>query len=271
MNRLDCETVRESVDLYLDGELDGVGMVEFEDHLGRCGACRDRLESRRETKERLRSLSGSLAAPSSLKSRLREGVRARASHERRRARRRLVVRGAVGGGVALGLALGILVLSDGAGESSEEARGEVAGMTAVGSPVIAQAVAWHRREIPVEVTGPVADTVRAWFDGKLPYEVDVPEIGREGNLLGARLSHIDAQPSAHIVYEVDGRKLTVMVFDAREFPLPGWASATDGLLIDNSSGYNVVMVQRGGLGYTFTSDVSEERLRSIVYRGLAIR
>ena len=218
-------------------------------------------------------MSGSFSAPSMFKDRLRSSIRERAAARTRLRRRRLL---SVGAGLAAAAAVLLVATVSLRAPSSAVAgdEGVVAGLSEVRSPVVTESVDWHRRNVPVEVTGPHAESVGNWFSDKLPFRVRIPELGREGNLLGARLSNIQQHDAAYVVYEVSGSKLSVMVFDAGNFPIEGFGdlrSSAPRMLIDNASGFNVAVVRDGHLGYTFTSELSEDRLRRLVEIGMAPR
>lgn len=268
---MDCRAVARGVGLYLDGELDAADAGELEAHAMECDACRSLVAERREAKERLRALAARDAVPTGLRERLQGRIAVAARERRSRERRRWLVRVAVGGASVVVAAAVVGGLAWREAPTAPQVEGQVAGLSEVGSPVVREAIDWHRRNVPVEVTGPYADVVGAWFGDKLPFAVRVPELEGGVSLLGARLGHIHQHEAAYIVYEVGGRKLSVMVFDARNFPVAGWSEGglgPEGLLIDNASGFNVALVRDGDIGYSFTSELPEERLRELVASGM---
>ena len=46
-------------------------------------------------------------------------------------------------------------------------------------------------------------TVKPWFQGKIPFAFDLPELeNSEFSLLGGRMTYLDQTPGAHLIYEV---------------------------------------------------------------------
>ena len=263
---MNCNHVREHLDYYLDGELADLERGEIEAHLSGCDDCARVLASRRDMKSRLRGLASCSAPTAGFEGRLCAALAdvkigsAGAAPERR------------GGWVQYALlAAAVLAVSVSAAfalgtddEPSALSEGEVAGQADMQSPVVAESVNWHRRNVPVEVTGPDSDTVSAWFEDKVEFPVRLPELDGRANLLGGRLSNISHSEAAFLVYEVGGEKLSVLMFDANDLAIPGFDDGGSGSFVDNSSGYNVAVQQRDGVTYTFTSAMPESRLTQLV-------
>lgn len=159
--------------------------------------------------------------------------------------------------VAVGVGIQIMSPSD-----ADNSRAMVAGSSSFASPVVGESVAWHRKSVPVEVVGPDAQTVRRWFADKVSFAVVVPELGSAARLLGGRLSHVRQYEAAYLLYEVNGSKLSVMLFDGGDLTADSDFRAET--FVDNSSGYNVAIRERGGVTYTFTSDMNAETLAELV-------
>ncbi|MEL6182738.1 MAG: zf-HC2 domain-containing protein, partial [Myxococcota bacterium] len=112
-------------------------------------------------------------------------------------------------------------------------------------PIVAEAVSWHRRDLPVDVVGPSDKRVKRWFDDKVNFPVRLPRFDRDRsgrvNLLGARLSNVRDRQAAYVVYEANGSKLSVMVFNRGPHIRP--IRRTRGakrrpIYFKNASGYN---------------------------------
>lgn len=71
MSPIDCRKVLEQIELYLDGELQGVVRVEIEQHLGRCSPCTGHSEFQRRLKELLRDKCGCNDVPAEFAERIR--------------------------------------------------------------------------------------------------------------------------------------------------------------------------------------------------------
>ena len=143
-------------------------------------------------------------------------------------------------------------------------------------PIIKEAVIWHRRHLPLEVIGPSDRRVRRWFDGKVNFPVRLPRFNRKNpgkvNLLGARLSQIRDRQAAYVIYEAEGSKLSVMVFNpnprkrvirniknVRSKPTPRRP-----IYFQNAGGYNVAVVEDNGVTYSITSELTESEMVELV-------
>lgn len=159
--------------------------------------------------------------------------------------------------VALGVGLSTMTHS-----GAKEDAAMVAGTSSFASPVVGESVAWHRRSVPVEVVGPDPNAVRRWFSDKVSFAVTIPEIDGPARLLGGRLSHVRQYEAAYLLYEVNGSKLSVMLFDAGD--LEDETNFSNKTFVDNSNGYNVAIREKSGVTYTFTSDMNAEELADLV-------
>src|SRR5690606_11806882 len=83
--------------------------------------------------------------------------------------------------------------------------------------VVEETLDWHRRRLPMEVTGPHGDEVQVWFRGKVDFPVRVPQF-RHANvaLLGGRLAKVGDNKAALLTLEVDQRKLSVLAFPMKQ-------------------------------------------------------
>jgi anti-sigma factor RsiW len=127
--------------------------------------------------------------------------------------------------------------------------------------IVRESLSWHRRQVPIEVTGPDSQRINHWFKGKVDFRVKAPRFDRRGlrdvNLLGARLSNVRDRQAAYVVYEVDGSKVSVLIFDRNgERPRPVMRAAERGFY--NAGGYNVAVVEQQGVTYSITSDLPQE-------------
>lgn len=128
-------------------------------------------------------------------------------------------------------------------------------------PIVRESVSWHRRQVPIEVVGPDDARVNHWFQGKVDFRVKTPRFDRRGdgdvNLLGARLSNVREKQAAYVVYEVDGSKVSVLIFDRNE-RVPDSAARVGERGFYNAGGYNVAVVEDQGVTYSITSDLPRE-------------
>jgi anti-sigma factor RsiW len=145
-----------------------------------------------------------------------------------------------------------------------ESFGEVAGASAIRTPIVTEAVRWHRRQVPVEVNGPDAQQVSNWFVSKVEFPVRPPRLRNDVTLLGGRIGSIASNDAAFLVYEIEGTKLSVFVFDSRRSGLEAIGGTDGQLYMDNTSGYNVAIGHHEGIGYAFASELPSELFVELV-------
>ena len=75
---------------------------------------------------------------------------------------------------------------------------------------------------PVDVISTDRHTVKPWFEGKVPFAVDVPELaGTPFRLAGGRVVFLHGQPCAYLLIEKGAHRVSLFVFDATVAPRVG--------------------------------------------------
>src|SRR5580692_7964974 len=73
---------------------------------------------------------------------------------------------------------------------------------------------------PVDVISTDRHTVKLWFQGKIPFAFNFPELqNSDFSLLGGRMTYLKQTPGAHLIYDV--RKHHISVFVLQERSLTG--------------------------------------------------
>jgi anti-sigma factor (TIGR02949 family) len=279
-----CEVFLPHVDAVVDGEVDPQALVGLERHLAHCPECRAEVAFRRTLKRHLRADAGRTRAPLALRSKLTESLdlvdeeRGGAEGSRPARSARYVVPA-----TAAAVALAVLAAQEGGGLPgvSEPDESPPAGFAAVplsAAPVshrndptprdlalraddyFSDVIRRHDRSAPPEVRGAPMDMSR-WFRGKLDFRVTPIELPR-AELVGGRLSNVREREAATLYYEVDGRRVTVVVFEP-PVPLERLAERADvagNVYFREVRGHTVPVVERGGLGYAFVGDLDRRTL-----------
>ena len=263
-----CDDVRRGFEFYLDGELDGFDAAELEAHLDACECCAAHADRELRLKECLRSMSDSETMPEGLRLRVCGAISECADSQRSEASS--WSRTAVAATAVFGLGGMLFVLSTQLPPADPGAASADAStlLQPVESPAIVdESIRWHNRPLPVEVAGPDRRAVGDWFEGKVDFPVNPPEFSRRAHLLGGRLSNVEDADAALLVYDVDGTKLSVIMFDRDGTPVPS-AHTLDGqqvpLFVHETSGTNVAFHEQDGVTYTFTSQMADDQLTDLV-------
>jgi anti-sigma factor RsiW len=228
------------LDGYLDGELPAGEMRELDAHLRSCPPCAADVLGRVQIKRAVHS-AGLRYRPSA---EFRERVRARIAVKPRRS----PVWMWLGAGVAAALAL-VVGLSFRQGEVRRQAFSELADLH----------VATLASANPVDVISTDRHTVKPWFQGKIPFSFNLPELqGSEFTLVGGRVTYFEQTPGAHLIYQIRKHEISVFIFQDR----PGDAESLPAGLAQALS-FNVENWSQDGLRYFVVGDVSAGDIQAL--------
>jgi anti-sigma factor RsiW len=113
---------------------------------------------------------------------------------------------------------------------------------------------------PVDVISTDKHTVKPWFQGKLPFTFNLPDLVADSpfKLIGGKLVYAQNSPGAELVYQVRQHKISVFIFQARN--VRGESSPGNQTFVVNGW-------QQGGLQYYIVTDAAREdagRLRTLL-------
>ncbi len=262
-----CEELIPFLDAYVDQELDAQDLSDMENHLRECDGCRERVSYQVSFKEHFKTVLSETRAPEDLRARLLNqlgdmsiplAADASAEIAEPTSRRAAWFRHAwVAAPLAAALGLVLLVPNF----TVAPARSDVV-------PVVEQTVEWHNGNLPNEVSGPDAQTVTRWFNDKVDFPVRLPRFQADRVVLvGARLAHVQDRRAAYVAYEVDGTRLSVMMFEGQGIAIPADRIrhvGTRDMMITNQRGYEVALLQDDGVTYTITSALPEKEFLTLV-------
>lgn len=264
-----CEELIPFLDAYVDQELDAQDLRDMEVHLSECGPCRDRVNYQVQFKNHFKEVLEETRAPEDFRARLLEALAAEGPavefdevapvvEERRPVSRTAWLKHAwVAAPLAAAIGLVVVVPNFTVAPASSDVV-----------PIVEQTVDWHSGNFPIEVTGPDAQNVATWFKDKVDFPVRLPRFASDRvTLLGARLAHVQDRRAAYLVYEVDGTRMSVMVFDGQGLAVPSDRIRHVGdrdMMVVNQRGYEVALLQDDGVTYTITSELPEKQFLKLV-------
>ena len=109
---------------------------------------------------------------------------------------------------------------------------------------------------PVDVVSSDRHTVKPWFQGKIPFTFNLPELaGSPFVLVGARISYLNQAPGAELIFRVRQHQISVFIFQDRAV---GTVLAKD--LARTELSFNVQSWSRNGLRYFVIGDASADDL-----------
>jgi anti-sigma factor RsiW len=99
---------------------------------------------------------------------------------------------------------------------------------------------------PVDVVSSDRHTVKPWFQGKLPFTFNLPELGGSAySLVGGRLVYFAGRPGAQLIYALKKHELSVFIVQEE-----GPAGVAD----EKQNGFSTESWSAGGLRYVVMSD-----------------
>jgi len=237
-----CESWRERLDTYLDGELPQGELRTFDAHVRNCPSCSADVLSGVQMKRAIH-LAGKRFTPSAeFRKRMRKNI---APKPRRSFRL---------GWMLAAAAVVVLV----AGTVTTTYLGNRSGKDQVFSEIADLHVATLASSSPVDVISTDRHTVKPWFQGRIPFAFNLPELqNSEFSLLGGRMTYLEQTPGAHLIYDVRKHHISVFVFQERSLPakLPDSSAA--------KLSFNVETWSQGGLRYFVIGDASAADIDSL--------
>jgi len=227
-----CDQVTEHLEAYADGEfIDAVLARDIQAHLSDCPSCRQELEALKKLRSVVREKSEYHAAPYRLYQSI-ASIGVEAPQSLRRDRRQLIWSFANLAWSAAALFLAIFFWPK----------------YSPGPSLEAELVAGHIRSLQAshlfDVPSSDRHTVKPWFQGKLDFSPDVPNLASDGfPLLGGRLDYIGGHPAAALVYARGKHTINVFVL-----PLSPSSATSD------QDGYHIVRWTEHNLTYFAVSD-----------------
>ncbi len=256
---MNCQTFKENLNKYLDGELEKRNVGPFKFHLSSCALCGLLLEKEQKFEATLRHHMVKESAPYAL----RESVVNCLEGKKRFAFLQNISWLMHGWRpVAVTMITLVLVFS-------------VFLQNTIAFPLFEESITRHVQCLagayPIEISSEDIKEVSKWFVGKLDFAVKIPDLTRHGiKLKGARLCHLKDKKVALIYYDKDGHRISVFVLDSQGLKVPRSKKikhTQQTLFVNNDKGYQSILCldQRlEGVGCIFVSDLPEEELIDLI-------
>jgi anti-sigma factor RsiW len=239
-----CESWRAKLDTYLDGEVPEEQMRTFDAHVRNCPSCSTDALTRVQMKRAIQ-VAGKRYTPS--------------AEFRKRMQQKIAAKPQRSLGLAWTLAAtaaAIIVV----GTLTSVYLGTRSGRNQVFSEIADLHVATLASSSPVDVISTDRHTVKPWFQGKIPFAFNLPELQNTGfSLLGGRMTYLDQTPGAHLIYDVGKHHISVFVFQERSLP----ASLDKDPVSPNQLTFNMETWTQGGLRYFVIGDASAANIDSL--------
>jgi len=240
-----CDEWRGKLDLYVDGELAPPDAAIVSAHLRTCAACAAEALDRVQLKRSIATAGKRYEPNPALRARIAKSVAAKAPSQSGWAWKILAIP------AALVLILSVAVNFYVSRESARRQR--------VYSELADQHVTALASATPVDVISTDRHTVKPWFQGKIPFSFNLPELaGTDFTLVGGRVAYLAQAPGAHLVYQLRKHEISVFIFQDRGTETGGLPSGLTHTLSFNENNWS-----QNGLRYFVVGDVGAEDIEAL--------
>ena len=235
----------EKLDTYLDGELSSAEMRELDTHLRGCPDCTAEVLSRLQLKRAVQVAGKRYSANADFRARVQSSVTARP----RRSLMRLWLAAAVAVVVLFAIGIGTVSM-----RQRQFARQQIF------SEVADLHVATLASSNPVDVVSTDRHTVKPWFQGKIPFSFNLPELqNSDFTLLGGRVAYVKQTAGAELIYQIRKHQISVFIFP--EEKLGGELASHSGVRRQRT--FNVESWAQDGLRYFVIGDANNEDIGNL--------
>jgi anti-sigma factor RsiW len=239
-----CELMRENLDSYVDGELPPSEARQFGSHVRVCSACAADALERVQMKQAV-GVAGRAYEPSVEFRRKVFSEFTKTETKQKSWGWKLVLAPAA---LVLIISLGMMFLVSREKSRRDRTYGELADLH---TTTLASAT-------PVDVVSSDRHTVKPWFEGKIPFTFNLPELqGSNFTLIGGRMAYVGQNPGAQLIYRIRKHQMSVFIFQERG-EAGAWASEPLSML-----SFTFETWTKNGLRYYVVGDVPASDVESL--------
>jgi anti-sigma factor RsiW len=192
-----CDSWKAKLDIYLDGELPAGEMRAFDVHVRNCPSCAADALARVQMKRAVQVAGKRFTPSAEFRNRIQQKVSSKPQRSFRWA-------WAFTAAVVVILAAGVLTSNHLRSQSAQ-------------NPVFSEIADPHVETLasssPVDVISTDRHTVKPWFQGKIPFAFNLPELqNTDFTLVGGRMTYLDQTPGAHLIYDIRKHHISVFIF-----------------------------------------------------------
>jgi anti-sigma factor RsiW len=226
------------IEAYVDGELSAAEMRDMDAHLRTCPACTADALKQVQFKRAIQSAGRRYTPRADFRQKVRQSISARP-------RRSAVWIWLPATAVLLLLVAGVVTshIKD-QRLALQNTYSELADLhvTALASPN------------PVDVVSSDRHTVKPWFEGKIPFAFNLPELQNpEITLVGGRIAYLGQAPGAELIYRIRKHQISVFIFQERAL---GHLRQSDSAMQRQQETFNFLSWSQNGLSYFVMGDMS---------------
>ena len=245
---MSCLEWQSRLEAYVDAELTADDMESFRAHAARCTDCASTALALIEAKGALRRAGQRYTAPPALRARMVASATRKVVNLPIPHRDYLFwPRGAMAAAALLVLAAGLFFFP---GRSPRPSS-------------LAEFADLHVADLassnPVEVVSTDRHTVKPWFQGRIPFTFDLPDLeGSPFTLTGGRVAYYHQEPGAQLIFTYQRHMISAFIF--RDTPQIAISQSS---FSDRSTSFNLQTWTHDGLRYVLVSDVNAATLQQL--------
>jgi anti-sigma factor RsiW len=196
-----CELWTGKLDAYFDGELPVDEARALQEHLRQCATCAAEGLRKLQQKNAIQAAARRFAPDPAFRTRIQKSIAVRRPSPWTRRLLPVLATAAV---LLLASAF-LLILERGRGSEQQ-----------LMSELVDQHVATLASSNPVDVVSSDRHTVKPWFEGKIPFTFNLPELqGSPFILEGGKVSYLSQSPGAQLIFRVRQHQISVFIFQER--------------------------------------------------------
>lgn len=233
----------DKLDAYLDGELNAADEQSVRQHLRECAACAAEAVERMQLKRSVHDAGMRYQPDAAFRARIQQSIQ-------RKPRRTFSWNWAPIAAVLAAAIVGVALWTMHFREHMRQGQ--------LVSELIDQHVATLASANPVDVVSSDKHTVKPWFEGKVPFTFDLPDLqGTAFTLVGGRPSYINQSPAAELIFRLRQHQLSLFIVQDRA------TGDNCGAPLSASYSFHVRSWERDGLCYFAVGDVSADDLNQL--------
>ena len=236
------------LDTYLDGELPAEQMRSLDAHLRTCASCAAVVANRVQLKRAVQAA----------------GLRYAPSAEFRQKMMKTVARKSGTGYAWLGFSwrwamAGVAAVIVVAGMFFVSSEQRQLARESVYSELADLHVSTLASPTRVDVVSSDRHTVKPWFQGKIPFTFNLPELqGTEFVLVGGRVAYLGQAPGAQLIYQIRKHEISVFIFQERAA-----RELEENVPVAQKLSFNMESWTGNGQRYFVVSDVAPEDVQKL--------
>lgn len=237
-----CVTWNGKLDAYFDGELPPEQERILGQHLQECAACATDGLSRIQQKLAVRAAGQRFAPAPEFRSRIENMIA-----PRRESRWNQSWLGGLATAVAVLVVAALFVAHD-RGRAQRQVLGELADLH----------VATLASSNPVDVISTDRHTVKPWFEGKIPFTFNLPELqGSPFTLVGGKVAYLNRSPGAELIFRIRQHQISLFIFQEQTM---------EDLRPEKEQAFSFTVLswRHNGLHYVLVGDVSTQDMNQLM-------